>query len=166
MRPGSIRAARRMPGISMLAVAALLTLARPAPGTEIIKDLAIRGEAASAQGAPPRPTAVDPAAEVRGTLDAYRQAIERKDLDLYCRVRPGLAWYQMRRLRDAFERTGQQRVELAIETISIAGDRAEVKGRRLDTFVSTTGEHAGPSTTPFVFRLRRTGIGWIIDSHQ
>jgi Protein kinase domain len=102
----------------------------------------------------------DPKAEIRAVLDSYRQAIERKDVPLLQKVRPGL---NPADIRASFEQTKSHQVELAVQSIDVSGDQAEAKGRRRDVVVQPDGR-TFRNESAFAFKLRRTSAGWVIDT--
>jgi hypothetical protein len=109
---------------------------------------------------PPRPPAAE---EVRNVLGVYVRAFETKDLTLMQKIRPGLKADEIRRLRDSFEGSREYRVSLKVDSVDVAGDEAVVRGKREDNLVSKGGQ-SFRNESPFVFRLKRTGEGWIIDA--
>jgi hypothetical protein len=123
---------------------------------------AARGLFARAVGAAPDtpPAGGDPRAEIRAVLDSYRQAIERKDVPLLQKVRPGL---NAADIRASFDQTKSHQVELAVQSIDVSGDQAEAKGRRRDVVVQPDGR-TFRNESAFAFRLRRTPAGWVIDA--
>jgi hypothetical protein len=109
---------------------------------------------------PPRAPAADPRAEIRTVLDAYKKAIEGKDLTLFQQVRPNLSDAELRRVRARSSRAKSQMVDLRIESIEVSGDEAQAKaaaGR-----VRPKEGREVRNEAPFVFKLKRTGSGWVI----
>jgi hypothetical protein len=112
----------------------------------------------------PKPTAGDPRTEIRTMLDAYKRAIETKDLALFQQVRPNLSSAELQRIRGSFEQSKSQTVDLKVESIEVNGDEAQVKGKRMDVFVPKDGGRAYPNESPFFFKLKKTASGWVIQS--
>src|SRR5262249_25174394 len=123
---------------------------------------AARGLYARAPGPAPDtpPAGGDPRAEIRAVLDTYRQAIERKDAGLLPKGRPGV---NPADVRASFEQVKTHQVELAIQSVEVNGDQAEAKGRRRDVVVQNDGR-TFRNESGFVFKLRRTPAGWVIDA--
>ncbi len=111
----------------------------------------------------PRPPAADPRNEIRATLDTYKRAIENKDVGLFQQVRPNLSDAELRRVRASFEQSKSQTVDLKIDSIEVNGDEAQAKGRRLDVFVPKEGRPV-QNEAPFVFKLKKTASGWVIQA--
>jgi hypothetical protein len=120
-------------------------------------------KAAAPAPALPRPTPADPRTEIRAVLDAYKKAIEGKDLSLFQQVRPNLSDAELGRVRASFEQSKSQTVDLKIESIEVNGDEAQAKGRRMDVFAPREGREVR-NEAPFVFKLKRTANGWVIET--
>jgi len=118
-----------------------------------------------AKVAPPAPMSPRPSGdsqnEIRAVLDAYKRAIETKDVDLFRQVRPNLSDAALGRVRASFAQSEYQAVELRVETIEVSGDEARAQGRRLDVFVPKEGRTVH-NEAPFVFTLKRGPSGWTI----
>jgi serine/threonine-protein kinase len=111
---------------------------------------------------PPAPTAAPatgPSDEVlvRRLLDDFERAIESKDVALYKSLRPNLSADEERKLRAAFESVRSQELDLAIESLQVAGGAAVVKVRR-------SGRINGQPVPPIqqAFRLVKGPSGWLI----
>jgi hypothetical protein len=121
-------------------------------------------KAAAPAPTPPKPAAGDPRNEIRAALDAYKRAIEGKDLGLFQQIRPNLSNTELQRVRASFEQSKSQTVELRIESIEVNGDEALAKGRRLDVFVPKEGRPV-QNEAPFLFKLKKTAGGnWVIQA--
>ncbi|MGH7320290.1 MAG: hypothetical protein ACRELA_11790, partial [Candidatus Rokuibacteriota bacterium] len=105
----------------------------------------------------------DPKGDIRRALDDYTRAIETKDLALLQRVRPNLSPADVRRIQTSFQQSRSQKVQLDIQDIDISGDEAEVKGRRKDEFVPSSGGQLIRNEASFLAKLKRTATGWVID---
>ena len=112
---------------------------------------------------PAAASGLQPRDEVRNVLGAYVRAFETKDLTLMQKIRPGLKADEISRLKNSFEGSREYRVSLKVESLDVAGDEAVVRGKREDNLVSKGGQ-SFRNESPFVFRLKRTGEGWIIDA--
>ncbi len=104
------------------------------------------------------PAGPSPEELVRGLIADFGRAIESKDIALYRTLRPGLSNDEERRLRAAYDGVKSQEVELAIQSISIEGAKAQVrvvrKGRVNGQLVPASQQ---------TFRLARRGAGWVIE---
>ncbi len=106
------------------------------------------------------PASGDARAEIRTLLDTYKQAIEGKDVVLFRRIRPTLPETEVRR---SFEESKSHRVDLTVRSIDVTGDEAEARGRRTDVVVTREGQ-TFRNEAAFLFKLRRTPAGWVIDA--
>jgi len=107
---------------------------------------------------PPRPPEGDSQNEIRAVLDAYKRAIETKDVAPFQRARPDA---QLDRVRASFAQSKYQTVDLRVEAIEVTGDEARVRGQRHDVFASKEGK-TFRNLSPFVFTLKRGPSGWTI----
>jgi hypothetical protein len=107
---------------------------------------------------PPPPAELAARKEIRAILDAYKRAVETKDVALFQQIWPNLSADVLSRVRTSFAGSKFQTVELRVETIEVSGDEAVVRGRRRDVFEGRAVENEAP----FVFRFRRGPSGWAI----
>ena len=96
-------------------------------------------------------------------IEAYAQALERKDLALLQKVSPGLKADDLRRIKDSFERSQSLKAELKVEVVDVIGDEARARGRRQDTLVSKDGR-TYKNEAAFTFKLKRRPEGWVIEA--
>ncbi len=100
-------------------------------------------------------------AAIRTALEAYRQAIESRDLGALRHVRPALTPAEMQRFQRAFDQLESLEVTLTVESMAVRGDQAEVKGVREDLFVTKDGRTLR-NRAPFRYRLQTSSERWII----
>lgn len=113
--------------------------------------------------AEPRAPSGDARTEIQAVLDAYKRAIEAKDLALLQKVRPALRGAELRRLRDSLEQVKSQTVDLSVQSVEVHGDEAEAKVHRVDVVVPNEGREIRTEGT-FVFRFKRAAGSWVIDA--
>src|SRR5215470_18146779 len=111
--------------------------------------------------ATPRPSAANPRAEVRATLDSYVRAVETKDIGLLRQVRPGLTDEEIARTRASYEIKKSQKVDLKVDEITINGDQAQAVGRREDVIILKDGQRLRQDLK-FTYTLKRGSRGWVI----
>ena len=94
-------------------------------------------------------------------LAEYENALETKDLALFRSVKPNLSAVEEQRLRDAFEFTDRQEIELQVDAIDIRGDDATATVTRTDriTVRGVLQESSGRKQT---FRFRKSDSKWLI----
>jgi hypothetical protein len=109
----------------------------------------------------PAPTAPNPRAEVRTTLDNYVRAVETKDIGLLRQVRPGLTDEEISRTRASNEIKRSQKVDLKVDEITINGDEAQAVGRREDVIILRDGQRLRQDLK-FTYTLKRGPRGWVI----
>ena len=100
-------------------------------------------------------------ASIRAALEAYRQAIEARDLGALRHVRPALSPADLQRFQRAFDQLESLEVTLAVESMAVNGDQAEVRGVREDHFVTKDGRTLR-NRAPFTYRLQSSSGRWII----
>jgi hypothetical protein len=100
---------------------------------------------------------------IRAALDAYRLALEAKDLDRLRQIRPGLSTREIERFTQAFDRIDRLQVTLTVDSIAASGDGAVVKGLREDLFILNDGSVLN-NAEPFVYTLKETPDGWVLMS--
>jgi serine/threonine-protein kinase len=86
----------------------------------------------------PTPAPVNEEPAIRRLVAELGQAIERKDLAAYKRLRPTLSSEDERKLRAAFGAGQTQEVSLSVTSIQISGNEARVRVSRRDTFQGRT----------------------------
>jgi tetratricopeptide (TPR) repeat protein len=94
-------------------------------------------------------------------LADYEKALETKDLALFRSVKPNLSAVEEKRLRDAFESTDRQEVELQVDAIDIRGDDATASVTRIDR-ITVRGVLQETSGRKQTFRFRRSDSKWLI----
>jgi hypothetical protein len=121
-----------------------------------------RDDAAGARGrAAQAGAAEDDDAMIRRVIEAWVQAIERKDLAAYRAVKPNLSPDEVRRIQDGFRAVSSQRVATTILGINHEGQNAAVvRLRRRDTIVA--GGREQTADIQQTMRVARSGAGWII----
>ena len=119
---------------------------------------------ARAAAAPsPRGGAPDSRGEIRLLLEAYKRAMENKDVALLTQVRPNLSDPDLRAVRRSFQQSKSQTMDVRMDSVDVRGDEAEARVRRVDTYVTAAGrEHRNEGE--FVFHLKRAHSGWVIDA--
>ncbi len=100
---------------------------------------------------------------IRVALDAYRLALEAKDLDRLRQIRPGLSTREIERFTQAFDQIDRLQVTLTVDSIATSGDGAVVKGLREDRFILNDGSVLN-NAEPFVYTLKETPDGWVLMS--
>jgi len=135
-------------------------IARGLAGWLLVAGLLALGGRPPAEAAAPPPGGPAPRDAVRALLDAYERAIATRDLRLLRQIYPAA---DVDRIRAALEGIQSQSVSLSVESLDVSGDRAVVRGRRIDVIVPAGGREVR-SESHFVFRLRRAGLGWVIDA--
>jgi hypothetical protein len=125
-------------------------------------------------GPPPQPAklaapAVDAGgadlAAIRELLRRYVEAYGARDVSAVAKIMPSLTPQQLRDLERDFSNFRSYRVEIADERIAVDGPTATVTCRVERSFVSRTGSDGG-NTVPSLFRLRKVGGAWVIESVQ
>jgi len=111
------------------------------------------------------PGLADDGVDIRKTLDAYKQAIEKQDLPLLRKVLPGMTEADVEGARKSFAAARQQ-VELTVEGISVKGDRAEVKARRRGVVTMKDGKMVNMKEDAVFIDLRRSASGWVIGAFR
>jgi len=114
-----------------------------------------------AKALPPAPSASNPRAEVRATLDSYVRAVETRDIALMRQVRPGLTDEDISRTRASYEIKKSQKVDLKVDEITINGDEAQAVGRREDVITLKDGQRLRQDLK-FTYTLKRGSRGWVI----
>jgi serine/threonine protein kinase len=104
-----------------------------------------------------------PNEEIRAVLEAYRQALERKDVVALQRLKPNLSEADVRKLRAAFDEMKSLSVELRVDSIQVRDNEAEAKGHRTDVGVPNRGGREQRSQMPFTFKFRRSPNGWVME---
>jgi hypothetical protein len=104
-------------------------------------------------------------AAVRELLRRYVEAYGARNISAVARVMPSLTEQQLRSLERDFSNFRSYNVEIADERIALDGATATVTCRVIRSFVSRTGANGG-NTVASVFRLRKGGGGWAIESLQ
>jgi hypothetical protein len=98
--------------------------------------------------------------DVRTALDRYEQAVSDKDETAVKAVYPQVP---IKGLRDQFRTYKSIQVSLVSEAApTIKGDKAEVRCKRVVSYVDRSGRHDVPSESVTV-SLSRTATGWVID---
>ena len=98
---------------------------------------------------------------IRRVIDAWVQAIERKDLAAYRAVKPNLSPDEVRRIEEGFRAVSSQRVAITIQGINHEGQNvAVVRLRRRDTIVA--GGRRQTTDIQQTMTVARSGAGWII----
>jgi serine/threonine protein kinase len=97
---------------------------------------------------------------IRRVIEAWVQAIERKDLAAYRAVKPNLSPAEVRRIEEGFRSVSSQRVAITILGINHEGQNAVVRLRRRDTIVA--GGRQQTTDIQQTMTVARSGAGWII----
>jgi Protein kinase domain len=99
---------------------------------------------------------------IRRVIDAWAQAIERKDLAAYRAVKPNLSPDEVRRIQEGFRAVSSQRVAITILGIDRQGQNvAVVRLRRRDTIVA--GSRQQTTDIQQTITVARSASGWIIN---
>ena len=98
---------------------------------------------------------------IRAAIEAYRQAIEARDLGALRQIRPALSPADLQRFQRAFDQLESLEVTLAVESMAVDGDQAEVRGVREDLFITKDGRTLR-NRAPFTYRLQPSSGRWII----
>jgi hypothetical protein len=98
---------------------------------------------------------------IRRVIDAWAQAIERKDLAAYRVAKPNLSTDEVRRIQEGFRAVSSQRVAITILGIDHQGQNmAVVRVRRRDTIIA--GGRQQTADIQQTMTVARSGAGWII----
>ena len=98
---------------------------------------------------------------IRRVIDAWAQAIERKDLAAYRAAKPNLSTDEVRRIQEGFRAVSSQRVAITILGIDHQGQNmAVVRVRRRDTIIA--GGRQQTADIQQTMTVARSGAGWII----
>ena len=98
---------------------------------------------------------------IRRVIEAWVQAIERKDLAAYRTVKPNLSPDEVRRIQEGFRAVSSQRIAITILAINHEGQNvAVVRLRRRDTIVA--GGRQQTTDIQQTMTVARSGAGWII----
>jgi ketosteroid isomerase-like protein len=98
---------------------------------------------------------------IRRVIDAWAQAIERKDLAAYRAVKPNLSPDEVRRIQEGFRAVSSQRVTITILGIDHRPPNlAVVRLRRRDTI--TAGGRQQTTDIEQSMTVARSGAGWTI----
>jgi serine/threonine protein kinase len=110
---------------------------------------------------PVEPARPDDDSLITRVIDAWVQAIERKDLPAYRAVKPNLSPDEVRRIQEGFRAVSSQRVAITILGIDHQGQNAAVvRLRRRDTIVA--GGRQQTTDIQQKMTVARSGAGWII----
>jgi tetratricopeptide (TPR) repeat protein len=127
--------------------------AEPASPRDEVPGLRGRGPAQSAT--------VEDDEMIRRVIDAWAQAIERKDLAAYRAVKPNLSPDEVRRIQEGFRAVSSQRVTITILGIDHRPPNlAVVRLRRRDTI--TAGGRQQTTDIEQSMTVARSGAGWTI----
>jgi len=116
---------------------------------------------ALAQAPAPAP-APDIEAELRGTLAAYREALERKDIDGLSAYYETLSPSQRGALMQYFANAEDLHIELSDVRVAIIGDAAAVSFTRQDHFIDRNTGAPQRVNVRITKRFSRGSSGWVI----
>ena len=120
-----------------------------------------RDDAAGSRGRAAQSGPVEDDDSIRRVIEAWVQAIERKDLAAYRAVKPNLSPDEVRRIQEGFRAVSSQRVAITILGINHEGQNvAVVRLRRRDTIVA--GGRQQTTDIQQTMTVARSGAGWII----
>ncbi|HKE84303.1 MAG TPA: protein kinase [Vicinamibacterales bacterium] len=109
---------------------------------------------------PASPVESDDAA-IRRVINTYKTAIEKKNVDLFRSVRPGLSSADEARLRDSFRQVDSQQITLVVEEIHVDGRTATARLSRQDVIVNG-GRRETQARRQQTLRFEKSAAGWII----
>jgi serine/threonine protein kinase len=100
-------------------------------------------------------------AAIRRVINTYKAAIEKKNVELFRSVRPGLTSAEEARLRDSFRQVDNQQITLVVEEIRVEGRTATARLSRQDVIVNG-GRRETQARRQQTMRLEKSAAGWII----
>src|SRR5262245_5594828 len=116
--------------------------------------------------APPPDTATTSPVEsddaaIRRVINTYKAAIEKKNVELFRSVRPGLSSADEARLRDSFRQVDSQQITLVVEEIRVDGRTATARLSRQDVIVNG-GRRETQNRRQQTMRFEKSAAGWIM----
>ena len=96
-------------------------------------------------------------------INTYKAAIEKKNVELFRSVRPGLSSADEARLRDSFRQVDSQQITLVVEEIRVEGRTATARLSRQDVIVNG-GRRETQNRRQQTMRFEKSAAGWIITS--
>jgi len=100
-------------------------------------------------------------AAIRRVINTYKAAIEKKNVELFRSVRPGLSSADEARLRDSFRQVDSQQITLVVEEIRVDGRTATARLSRQDVIVNG-GRRETQNRRQQTMRFEKSAAGWII----
>jgi ketosteroid isomerase-like protein len=109
-----------------------------------------------------REPAASPTAGVAALIEAYREALEARDLAALRRIWPGLSGLQLTAIRDEFEHAARIEVALIDPRITVSGATATVTATRRYELATVDGQRLRTDSRT-TLTARRRGDAWVIE---